>query len=109
MHNTTNNIELARMAEDGDDDVLLSATAMSLLLGVSVADIERLRADRCTSTMYLPKEWVKQGKRRTKEAQAYTGDNDMLGGLAYWAAKDYGAAIEIDTYGAVFMASAETA
>lgn len=105
--NTDNDgrVELARML---NDEPMLSATALSLLLGIPVADLERVRTDHGTCTMYVPEIWVKGGRRRTREAQANTGCDDMISGLAYWAAKDHDAVLEIDDHGVVYMVTSET-
>lgn len=100
---TTTRIELLRVT---DGEPLLTATAMSLLLGVPVADLHNARRDDTKGTMYLPNEWMKNGKRRTREAMAHTGDTDLISGLTYWAHQDHGASVEIDPAGTVFMVAA---
>ncbi|EUA37190.1 hypothetical protein I549_5907 [Mycobacterium avium subsp. avium 2285 (R)] len=89
---TTTRVELLRVT---DGEPLLTATAMSLLLGVPVADLHDARRDDTKGTMYVPHEWIRKGRRRTKEATAHAGDDDLLSGLTYWAHQDHGAAIEI--------------
>lgn len=97
-------IELLRVT---DGEPLLTAKAMSLLLGVPVADLHGARRDHTNNIMYLPNEWVKNGKRRTNEAMAHTGDTDLISGLTYWAYQDHGASIEIEADGTVYMVTPE--
>ncbi|MCV7091767.1 hypothetical protein [Mycobacterium interjectum] len=75
---------------------MLDATAMSLLLGVDEQLIAALpRRDFANGYTPIPQEWIRNGKRRAKEAAAHTGSNDMVSSLTYWAAKDRGAELQI--------------
>ncbi|WP_226950000.1 hypothetical protein [Rhodococcus rhodochrous] len=67
---------------------VVSAKGLSLLLGVPVDQVRALAQFRGTGVDALPAEWVKAGLRRSKEYQAATGRDDMLGALEYWARKE---------------------
>lgn len=79
----TGRVLLARITPNGP---LFSPEAISLLTGVSAADI---RAEGVDSIEALPMAWVKAGRRRSAEARAVTGTADALTGLRYWAAKEF--------------------
>ncbi|BBY19022.1 hypothetical protein [Mycolicibacterium litorale] len=74
---------------------LMSATAVALLMGVPVAEVEQVW-DTSVGPACLPAEWIKAGKRRSAEARAHTGGTSAAIALAYWARKDFGAEIEFD-------------
>ncbi|WFS11851.1 hypothetical protein [Rhodococcus aetherivorans] len=71
-----------------DGEPMIGPKGMSLLLGVPLRDIfaesKRSNGEHFT----LPAEWIKSGRRRSKEYQAATGQTDMLGALEYWQAKE---------------------
>ncbi|ORM29237.1 hypothetical protein [Williamsia sp. 1135] len=83
--------EPIRLTSTVDGEPFLSTDALSLLLGVDEGLIaERFKqTDPSTSAgvMLLPEAWMKQGRRRAREAMAHTGSNDMLSALRYWARK----------------------
>lgn len=72
---------------------MLPVEGMSLLLGVSAEQIRVRKA--FNGTMGLPPEWLKSGRRRSKEAQAH-GHTDTVGAMTYWAKKDPGADLVIE-------------
>ena len=72
---------------------MLPIEAMSLLLGVPAEEI-RVRK-LFNGTTALPPEWLKSGRRRSKEAQEH-GHTDMVGAMSYWARKDHGADLVIE-------------
>lgn len=72
---------------------MLSADAMSLLFGVTPEAITEHSTDPMT---VFPAEWIKAGRRRTREAQAATGKDDILAVLAYWARKDRDMVITVE-------------
>lgn len=72
---------------------MLDAHAMSLLFGVDVTAVRALPFTNGASP--IPREWVKRGRRRAREAMAHTGSSAMLDALEYWAHKDHGAALEV--------------
>jgi hypothetical protein len=76
-----------------DAEPILDSQAMALLFGVSVQDVLALPMHDGASR--IPNEWVRRGKRRTKEAQAHTGSDFILDILLYWAQKDHGADLEV--------------
>ncbi|MGV0778735.1 hypothetical protein [Mycolicibacterium elephantis] len=98
----TNRTEIVRLV---DGEPMISATGMSLLLGVPVTEVEQLRAGYGTS--YLPADWVQRGQRRAKEAKRWGRSDAMLDALAYWAQKDFGADLFEDAFGTVWAVSPE--
>jgi hypothetical protein len=81
-----------RIAEH-DGEAMLDAQCMALLFGVELADIHALPS--VNGATPLPKEWIRRGRRRAREAQAHTGSDAMLDGLRYWAARDHGAELTV--------------
>lgn len=71
-----------------DGEPVVSVKGLAILLGVPLDQVRALALFRGTGVGALPPEWVKAGKRRSKEYQAATGRDDMLGALEYWAAKE---------------------
>lgn len=71
-----------------DGEPVVSAKGLSVLLGVPVDQVRALAQFRGTGVDSLPPEWVKAGIRRSKEYQAATGRNDMLGALEYWQQRE---------------------
>ena len=68
---------------------LLDMTAMALLFGVTVAEINALPS--ADGALTLPAKWLRQGRRRANEAKAHTGSDELFDALRYWARKDHGA------------------
>lgn len=60
---------------------------------VDSAEVERLPL--VGGALPIPREWVKRGRQRAREAQARTGATDWLSVLGYWADKDHGAELEV--------------
>lgn len=87
---TTMTIRVLVSPEHGE---MLPVEAMSLLLGVPAEEI-RVRKIVNGRTA-LPPEWLKSGRRRSKEAQAH-GHTDMVGAMSYWAKMDHGADLVIE-------------
>jgi len=71
-----------------DGEPVVSAKGLALLLGVPEDQVRALALFRGTGVDALPAEWVKAGLRRSKEYQAATGRDDMLGALEYWARRE---------------------
>ena len=71
-----------------DGEPVVSAKGLALLLGVPEDQVRALALFRGTGVDALPTDWVKAGLRRSKEYQAATGRDDMLGALEYWARKE---------------------
>jgi hypothetical protein len=68
---------------------MMCASDMALLFGVTLADVHALPfAD---GVSLIPREWIQRGRRRTREAAAHTGSDDLLDVLTYWARADHGA------------------
>jgi hypothetical protein len=85
---------MKELMRDVDGELMLSPEALSLLFGVDVALIEA----QGKSTMHdghitLPQAWWQAGRRRTREAAAATGSEDLVDILGYWAARERGAEI----------------
>ncbi len=76
-----------------DTDPMLDSQALGLLFGVSVADVLALPMKDGTSP--IPREWIKRGRRRTREAMAHTGSDFIMDTLRYWAQKDHNADLEV--------------
>ncbi|ELR85686.1 MULTISPECIES: hypothetical protein [Mycobacterium] len=76
-----------------DGEPMISATGLSLLLGVPVDEITAHR--QANGTTHLPAEWLKAGRRRRGEAASHTGKNEMVAALWYWARKDHNARLEV--------------
>ena len=72
---------------------MLDPQGMALLFGVEADAVRALPIK--ARAMAIPSEWIKRGKRRTKEVLAHTGSNAFLDCLHYWAAKDYGATLKV--------------
>ena len=64
---------------------LLSTRELSILLGVTEADIRAHSATAGNAVYRLPQEWVDRGIERRREYQQATGRDDMLGAVEYWA------------------------
>lgn len=86
----TEPIELIRNI---DGEPMLTADALSLLFGVTPEAITKHSTDPMT---VFPAKWIKAGRRRTREAQAATGKDDILAVLAYWARKDRDMVITVE-------------
>jgi hypothetical protein len=51
----------------------------------------------------IPIEWRNAGRRRGSEATAATGSDELLDVLRYWAARDYGASVTINSNGDAYL------
>ncbi|MGW5299084.1 hypothetical protein ACWEQV_12580 [Rhodococcus aetherivorans] len=71
-----------------DGEPMIGPKGMSLLLGVPIEDILAESKRSNGEAFSLPTEWIKSGRRRSKEYQAATGSTDMLGALEYWQARE---------------------
>ncbi|WP_137149466.1 hypothetical protein [Mycolicibacterium sp. CR10] len=76
-----------------DAEPMLDTEAMALIFGVDPAAV--LALPTVDGTSRIPREWVRRGRRRAKEAQAHTGSDFILDALHYWARKDHGATLEV--------------
>lgn len=84
-------IELTRNV---NGEPMMSAAAISLLFGIDADTVEKyMTANIIGGALRFPPEWIKAGKRRSKEAAAATGSNDMFDILAYYARRGLGAEI----------------
>jgi hypothetical protein len=83
-----------RIAEHNGEPMIDTA-AMSLLFGIDEATIAAHWDTMTGDMLTLPAEWVRNGKRRAKEASANAGVNDVVAMLSYWAMKDLGATLWI--------------
>ncbi|WP_137147545.1 hypothetical protein [Mycolicibacterium sp. CR10] len=79
--------------KNADTEPLLDAEALALLFGVDLTEV--LALPTVDGHSGIPREWIKRGRRRTREAQAATGSDFILDALDYWARKDHGAALEV--------------
>lgn len=71
-----------------DGEPMLAPKGMSLLLGIPLEEIQAESNRHNGQPWNLPNDWIKSGKRRSKEYQAATGRDDMLGALEYWARRE---------------------
>ncbi|BBZ60139.1 hypothetical protein [Mycolicibacterium monacense] len=78
---------------DVDGEPMLDSEAMALLFGVRTEDVRALPTVNGVST--IPREWVKRGRQRTREAMAHTGSDFIIDGLRYWARRDHNAELEV--------------
>uniref|UniRef100_A0A5Q5BKV4 Uncharacterized protein n=2 Tax=unclassified Mycobacterium TaxID=2642494 RepID=A0A5Q5BKV4_MYCSS len=72
---------------------MLTSDALALLFGVTPEDIVAHSTDPSTD---FPNAWIRAGRRRSREAQAATGKDDILAVLAYWARKDRDMVITVE-------------
>lgn len=72
---------------------MLDAAAMALMFGVTLSDVKALEFFNGASR--IPDEWIRQGRRRTREAAAHIGSNDFHDVLAYWAQRDHNAELKV--------------
>lgn len=63
-----------------DAGTILSTQAVSLLSGIPI--------DHLDPAAPIPNDGLKSGRRRTREAAAHTGDNDVVSVMKYWANKE---------------------
>ena len=89
------NILTIRMRQSAEHGPLLPAEALSLLMGVSAEEVRALGVQGGA----MPPQWAQAGRRRTREAQAHTGTNDLVSVLRYWAERDHGAQLRIEHVG----------
>ncbi|OBI28187.1 hypothetical protein [Mycolicibacter sinensis] len=88
---TTTPIELTRTI---NGEPMMSATAMGLLFAIDASTVEQyMKTNIVGGALRFPPEWIRAGKRRSKEAAAATGSNDVFDILAYWARRDLGAEV----------------
>jgi hypothetical protein len=74
-----------------DGQLVLSARAVGLLVGVPEAEVDSVMSaqldgtDKASWTVIdLPEEWMRRGRRRSREAAAALGSSDLLDVLAYY-------------------------
>jgi len=72
---------------------MLCSKALALMFGVDVAALRALPIVAGSST--IPTEWIKRGRRRTREAAARVGSSAFEDVLGYWARQDYDAELEV--------------
>ncbi|MGB7239792.1 MAG: hypothetical protein WBD41_27900 [Rhodococcus sp. (in: high G+C Gram-positive bacteria)] len=67
--------------EDFGPEPVISTAGMALLLGVDEAELrDEIARQGGAERFQVPKQWVRQGRRRSKEYQAATGRFDMKAG-----------------------------
>lgn len=76
-----------------DGEPMVDAEGMALMFGVDPAAARALPVVNGGS--HIPREWIKRGRRRAREAMAHNGSGAMLDALEYWARKDHGAALTV--------------
>lgn len=81
-----------RLSEKAGEPMLDSA-GMALMFGVTTTDVDHLPFK--DGAAVIPREWIRRGRRRTREAAARIGSNEFADVLGYWAHKDYGAALRL--------------
>lgn len=89
----TPNPTITVTVRDTAGEPLLDGQGMSLLFGVPLADIHALPPVGGGSP--IPREWVKRGRRRAREAMARTGSDNVLDVLDYWADKEHGTSVTV--------------
>lgn len=104
--NTSGRVMLARHHEEHGH--LLSAAAVSLLVGVDVDAVREFMmsgGDVCD----VPEEWAQNGNRRREIAEAAMQQDDiaMLDSLIFWASVDHGKDVFTDGDRNVWMVDAE--
>ncbi|MBB2772334.1 UNVERIFIED_ORG: hypothetical protein GGE11_003259 [Mycolicibacterium obuense] len=72
---------------------MLDSAAMALMFGVRTEEIQALPVIDGASP--IPREWIKRGRRRTREAAARTGSNSFDDVIRYWARVDHNAELEV--------------
>ena len=77
---------------DVNGEPMMDGQGMALMFGVSLHDVNALVTDGDAA---IPNEWVRQGKRRAKEALAHSGSNELIDYLQYWARQDHDADVEV--------------
>jgi hypothetical protein len=84
----------------------LGSEAIALLYGV---DAEVVRASvnfdgpDHHDVADIPADWMKAARRRWREASAVTGSDELLSVLGYWAQRDLGCSITLDSNGDAFL------
>lgn len=89
-----------KMYRHESGELLLSVEGIALLLGVDADDLRAHVAANDIGSLteapkWIPNEWLKQGRRRSREAMAATGIDSMQSALEYWAEKEHGAEIRL--------------
>lgn len=69
-------------------------------MGVPVGEIRDHMADQNDGQIFLRPQWVQDGRRRAREAQAHAGCDDIVGVMRYWAKKDLGVDLLIEYFDA---------
>jgi hypothetical protein len=78
---------------DIDGEPMLDSHALSLMFGVRTEEIQALPV--ADGAKVIPREWIKRGRQRTREAMAHTGSDFIIDGLRYWAQRDHNAELEV--------------
>lgn len=79
-----------------DDDVLVDAMAGALLMGIPVDEVcVYMPDDGVTAIDVLPADWLRQGRRRSREAAAHMGTECLVDTLRFWAYVDFGATLVV--------------
>lgn len=77
------------MAHDLADRI--PSADLAVLLGVTEREIdEHLAQQPPDRPGDLPPEWIRQGRRRCSEYRAWTGDDNIFRGIAWWRANPNG-------------------
>lgn len=72
---------------------MLDSHALSLMFGVRTEEIQALPV--ADGAKVIPREWIKRGRRRTREAAAHIGSAKFLDVLTFWARVDHNAELEV--------------
>ena len=81
---------------DNGGEPIVGVEGMALLYGVPVDELRSRATPGDFDTTKLPLEIRKQGRRRTREAQAHTGIDSVQSALEYWADREHGADIKLE-------------
>lgn len=77
---------------DIDGEPKMDAAAMLLMSGHDIREL-----DYRSGGASIPPEWIRDMKRRHREAAAHTGTTDLVEFLEYWARRDHGAELVVVT------------
>ncbi|WP_204807776.1 hypothetical protein [Mycobacterium riyadhense] len=75
-----------------------TAAGLRLMTGVEITELKALQG-----VAVMPDDLRRQIFRRTQEGRAHSGRADELGVFVYWAQIEYGARVEVDILGTIWM------
>lgn len=84
--------------EEQDGKTVMSPTALALLCGIKVEDVDT----SWQAVEDLPAEWMKAARRRTREAGSRVNSNNVVDILRYWVRKELGKDV-VEEYPQVYI------